>query len=164
MSAYKRKIYQIAESNRSRLFCRNWNALEEVQMLKSLLQLQKNTDDDVLTAALAAPEVEPDEEKEQSVEDSEDKEGAVEKDMTEMLQNIDDAGEHANDATPQVSKEPKDARWAHQHNHRSVARDSLSLEVEAIEHLDNATATLGVRYNGARGDLALKDNKGQVLC
>jgi len=112
-----------------------------VQMLKSLLQLQKNTDDDVLTAALAAPEVEPDEEKEQRVEDSEDKEGAVEKDMTERLQNIDDAGEHANDATPQVSKEPKDARGAHQHNHRSVARDSLSLEVEAIEHLDKATAT-----------------------
>jgi len=79
-------------------------------MLKSLLQLQKDTDDDVLTAALAVAEAVHDEEKEQSVEDSEDKEGAVEKDMTEMLQNIDDAGEHANDATPQVSKEPKDAR------------------------------------------------------
>jgi len=37
----------------------------------------------------------------------------VEKDMTDMLQNSDDAGEHANDATPQVSKEPKDARGAH---------------------------------------------------
>ena len=83
----------------------------------------------------------------------------MEKDITDMLQNSDDAGEHANDATPQVSKEPKDARGAHQHNHRSVARDSLSLVVEAIEHLDNATATLRVRYNGARGDLALKDKK-----
>ena len=49
---------------------------------KEFVATAKNTDDDVLTAALAAPEVVPDEEKEQSVEDSEDKEGAVEKDMT----------------------------------------------------------------------------------
>ena len=80
-------------------------------MLKSLLQLQKDTDDDVLTAALAVAEAVHDEEKEQSVKDSEDKEGAVEKDMTEMLQNI----EHANDATPQVLKEPKDARGQKKH-------------------------------------------------
>ena len=108
------------------------------------MQLQKNTDDDVLTAALAAPEVEPDEEKEQSVEDSEDKEGAVEKDMTEMLQNIDNAGEHANDATPQVSKEPKDARgqkktWDEKETVRLIP--AVNQIVSCVTSLDSLVST-----------------------